>query len=182
MLKNDKGKEDFSYPVRCYPPHGEGILRHIRPKAEPYGAGPFFIPLYDLTRFTDDEIKGSIMSRVFLLMLKHIFDPDLLTRLPGILSLMKTMMEEGAINAIHGFAGCEVVELNLQPDHVHLAVMIPPKVSILNLLGRLKGQTSMRLFHQFRNFKKPYLGNHFWAQGYCVDTVGCGCLQFLSLG
>jgi putative transposase len=80
---------------------------------------------------------------------------------------------EGAINAICGFAGCEVVELNLQPDHVHLVVMIPPKVSISNLLGRLKGQTSMRLFHQFRNLKKkPYWGNHFWAQGYCVDTVG----------
>lgn len=80
---------------------------------------------------------------------------------------------EGAMNAICGFAGCEVVELNLQPDHVHLVVMIPPKVSISNLLGRLKGQTSMRLFHQFRNLKKkPYWGNHFWAQGYCVDTVG----------
>ena len=79
----------------------------------------------------------------------------------------------GAINEICGFAGCEVVELNLQPDHVHLVVMIPPKVSISNLLGRLKGQTSMRLFHQFRNLKKkPYWGNHFWAQGYCVDTVG----------
>ncbi len=69
---------------------------------------------------------------------------------------------EGSINAICGFAGCEVVELNLQPDHVHLVVMIPPKVSVSNLLGRLKGQTSMRLFHQFWNLKKkPYWGNHF---------------------
>ena len=41
------------------------------------------------------------------------------------------------------------------------------------IVGRLKGQTSMKMFHQFRELrKKPYWGNHFWAKGYCVDTVG----------
>lgn len=51
--------------------------------------------------------------------------------------------------------------------------MIPPKVSVSVLLGRLKGQTSMRMFQQFRYLKKkPYWGNHFGAKGYCVDTVG----------
>ena len=80
---------------------------------------------------------------------------------------------EASIQAICGFAGCEVVELNLQPDHVHLVMMIPPKVSISNLLGRLKGQTSMKMLHKFRHLKKkPSWGNHFWAKGYCVDTVG----------
>ena len=80
---------------------------------------------------------------------------------------------EAGIHAICGFAKCEVVELNVQPDHVHLVVMVPPKLSISNLLGRLKGQTSIRLFHQFRYLKKkPYWGNHFWSKGYCVDTVG----------
>jgi putative transposase len=80
---------------------------------------------------------------------------------------------EGGIQAICGFAGCEVMELNVQRDHVHLVVMIPPKVSVSNLVGRLKGQTSMKLFNQFRQLrKKPYWGNHFWSKGYCVDTVG----------
>ena len=80
---------------------------------------------------------------------------------------------EVGIHAISGFAGCEVVELNVQPDHVHLVIMVPPKVSISQFLGRLKGQTSMKLFNQFRYLKqKPYWGNHFWAKGYCVDTVG----------
>lgn len=65
------------------------------------------------------------------------------------------------------------MELNVQRDHVHLIVMIPPKVAISDLMGRVKGQTSMKLFKQFREFrKKPYWGNHFWAKGYCVDTVG----------
>ena len=49
----------------------------------------------------------------------------------------------------------------------------PTKVSVSELCGRLKGQTAMKLFHQFRQLKKkPYWGNHFWAKGYCVDTVG----------
>ena len=80
---------------------------------------------------------------------------------------------ESGVQAICGYAGCEVVDLNVQPDHVHLVLMIPPKLSISELVGRLKGQTSMKLFHQFRHLKKkPYWGNHFWAKGYCVDTVG----------
>jgi putative transposase len=80
---------------------------------------------------------------------------------------------EAGIQAICGYAGSGAVGLKVQPDHVHLVVMIPPKVSISVLLGRLKGQTSMKLFHQFRFLKKkPYWGNHFWAKGYCVDTVG----------
>ena len=80
---------------------------------------------------------------------------------------------ETAIHAICGYAGCEVVELNVQADHVHLLVMIPPKVAISQLMGRVKGQTSMKLFNRFRYLKKkPYWGNHFWAKGYCVDTVG----------
>jgi putative transposase len=83
------------------------------------------------------------------------------------------MAAEAGVQAICVYAGCEVVELNVQPDHVHLVLMIPPKVSISDLLGRLKGQTSMKLFHQFRYFKKkPYWGSHFWAKSYCVDTVG----------
>ena len=77
------------------------------------------------------------------------------------------------IQAISGFSGCEVVELNVKPDHVHLIIMMPPKIAISDFLGRLKGQTRIRLFNQFRNLrKKPYWGNHFWAKGYCADTVG----------
>ena len=80
---------------------------------------------------------------------------------------------QSGIQAICGFAGCEVVELNVQKDHVHLLVMIPPKVSVSDLMGRVKGQTAMKVFRQFRQLrKKPYWGNHFWAKGYCVDTVG----------
>ena len=67
----------------------------------------------------------------------------------------------------------EVVELNVQPDHVHLLVMVPPKTSISDFVGTMKGRTAIRVFNKFRDLKqKPYWGNHFWSKGYCVDTVG----------
>ena len=67
----------------------------------------------------------------------------------------------------------EIVELNIQHDHVHLLVMVPPKISISAFVGVLKGRTAIRVFNKFRHLKqKPYWGNHFWARGYCVDTVG----------
>ena len=68
--------------------------------------------------------------------------------------------------------GCEIVELNVQSDHVHLLVKVPPKVPISKLMGVVKGKTAIQIFKQFPYLKKkPYWGNHFWAKGYCVDTV-----------
>jgi putative transposase len=77
---------------------------------------------------------------------------------------------------LHVFAGrlgCDVVELSIQPDHVHLLLRVPPKISISKLMGTLKGKSAIQIFRQFPNLrKKVYWGNHFWAKGYCVDTVG----------
>ena len=69
--------------------------------------------------------------------------------------------------------GCEIVELNVQVDHVHLLIKVPPKVSISALMGVMKGKSAIRVFRKFPELKqRPYWGNHFWAEGYCVDTVG----------
>ncbi|MBT4132401.1 MAG: IS200/IS605 family transposase [Candidatus Marinimicrobia bacterium] len=69
--------------------------------------------------------------------------------------------------------GCEIVEMNIQDDHIHLLIKVPPKVSISNLMGTLKGKSAIRVFNRFPELKqRPYWGNHFWAEGYCVDTVG----------
>ena len=68
---------------------------------------------------------------------------------------------------------CEVVELNVQSDHVHLVVMVPPKTSISKYMGRVKGKSALRVFSVFRDLrKKRYWGNHLWSPGYCVGTVG----------
>ena len=77
------------------------------------------------------------------------------------------------INIFSGKLGCEIVDLSIQSDHIHLIINVPPKVSISQLLGTVKGRTAIRVFKQFPYLKqKPYWGNHFWAKGYCVDTIG----------
>jgi putative transposase len=80
---------------------------------------------------------------------------------------------ERCVRAFSEQQGCEVIELNIQVDHVHLLVMVPPKVSISGFVGTLKGRTAIRVLNKFRDLKeRPYWGNHFWSRGYCVDTVG----------
>ena len=67
---------------------------------------------------------------------------------------------------------CQVVELNVQEDHIYLLVKVPPKMSISHLLGIVKGKTTLRVFTRFPYLrKKPYWGNHFWEKGYRVDLV-----------
>ena len=66
-----------------------------------------------------------------------------------------------------------MLELSIQEDHVHLVVSIPPKVSISELLGILKGKTAIKLLKSYPGMReKPYWGNHFWSRGYCVSTIG----------
>ena len=79
-------------------------------------------------------------------------------------------------NCIRAFSEqkhADIVELNVQIDHVHLLVKVPPKVSISDYVGTIKGRTAIRILNKFKKLKKkPYWGNHLWARGYCVDTVG----------
>jgi putative transposase len=51
--------------------------------------------------------------------------------------------------------------------------MVPPKISISDYLGIIKGRTAIRILNKYKQLRqKPYWGNHFWSRGYCVDTVG----------
>jgi putative transposase len=68
---------------------------------------------------------------------------------------------------------CEIEEMNVQQDHIHLIVSIPPKVSVSEFAGTIKGKLAIRLFKSYPQLKKrPYWGNHFWARGYFVNTIG----------
>ena len=67
----------------------------------------------------------------------------------------------------------EIVEVNIQEDHVHLIISIPPKISVSEMMGIIKGKTAIKIFRSYPELKKkPYWGNHFWARGYFVNTVG----------
>lgn len=80
---------------------------------------------------------------------------------------------ENTIRALCEWKSIDILEMNVQEDHIHLVVSIPPKLSISVVMGILKGKTAIKLFKSFPAFKKkPYWGNHFWSRGYCVSTVG----------
>lgn len=68
---------------------------------------------------------------------------------------------------------CELIEMNVQIDHIHMIVNIQPKMSISDLMVILKGKTAIKIFKSYPQLKKkPYWGNHFWARGYYVETIG----------
>ena len=86
--------------------------------------------------------------------------------------LVKDLVEH-AIRMLSEWKGCEVMELNVQSDHVHLVISIPPNVLVSELMGTLKGKVAIKLFRSYPQLKKkPNRGNHFWARGYFVNTVG----------
>jgi putative transposase len=66
----------------------------------------------------------------------------------------------------------EVLEMNIQPDHVHLVMSIPPKYAVSEVMGYLKGKLALRLFQQYESLGRRYWGRHLWARGYCVSTIG----------
>ena len=66
----------------------------------------------------------------------------------------------------------EIIEANACPDHIHMLVKIPPKISVAEFMGYLKGKSSLMIFDQHANLKYKYGNRHFWCRGYYVDTVG----------
>ena len=85
---------------------------------------------------------------------------------------IRTLVEQD-LHMLCEWKQCEIQELNVQEDHIHLLVSIPPKVSVSKLMGTLKGKLAIKLFRSYPKLKqKPYWGNHFWARGYFVSTVG----------
>lgn len=65
-----------------------------------------------------------------------------------------------------------IIEAELCPDHVHMLVEIPPKLSVSQFVGYLKGKSSLMIFDRHANLKYKYGNRHFWCRGYYVDTVG----------
>ena len=68
--------------------------------------------------------------------------------------------------------GIEIIEAQCCPDHVHMLVKIPPKYSVSEIMGYLKGKSSLIIFDRHANLKYKYGNRHFWCRGYYVDTAG----------
>ena len=68
--------------------------------------------------------------------------------------------------------GIEIIEAECCSDHIHMLVRIPPKYSVSEIVGYLKGKSSLMIFEKHANLKYKYGNRHFWCRGYYVDTVG----------
>ena len=70
------------------------------------------------------------------------------------------------------YKGVEILEAEACKDHIHMLVSIPPKYSVSQIMGYLKGKSSLMIFEKYANMKYKYGNRHFWCRGYYVDTVG----------
>ena len=70
------------------------------------------------------------------------------------------------------YKGVEIIEGHLMPDHVHMLVSIPPRISVSSFMGYLKGKSALMMFDKHANLKYKFGNRHFWAEGYYVSTVG----------
>ena len=67
---------------------------------------------------------------------------------------------------------CHIVEGHLMSDHVHMCIEIPPKFAVASIIGFLKGKSAIAIARQFAGKERNFTGEHFWARGYAVSTVG----------
>ncbi len=66
----------------------------------------------------------------------------------------------------------QIVEGHMSGDHVHMCISIPPKYAVSEVIGYLKGKSAIAVARQYSGCKKNFNGEHFWARGYAVSTVG----------
>jgi len=67
---------------------------------------------------------------------------------------------------------CQILEGHLRVDHVHMLVSIPPKYAVSSVVGFIKGKSAIYIARTYSDRKKNFTGQHFWARGYFVSTVG----------
>ena len=88
---------------------------------------------------------------------------------PGVKKYLTTLLWD----IVQTMPGCEIVKCNIQVDHIHLLMIIPPRYSVSEVVGRMKGKTASRLRKKFRWMKKLYWKeNVVWSTGYFVSTIG----------
>ena len=82
-------------------------------------------------------------------------------------------LEIGAIlRRLCEFKGVTIIEAEVCPDHVHMLLEIPPKMSVSSFMGYLKGKSSLMIYQRWGNMKFKYRNREFWCRGFYVDTVG----------
>jgi putative transposase len=68
--------------------------------------------------------------------------------------------------------GCRIIEGHIMPDHVHMCIEIPPKIAVSSVVGFIKGKSAIAIARKFSGKQRNFNGEHFWARGYAISTVG----------
>ena len=86
---------------------------------------------------------------------------------------VKGYLEKLFLKVVEGLPGCEIVKFNIQVDHIHMVMVIPPKYAVSTVVGQIKGRTSSELRKKFKWLEKRYWKeNIVWSPGYFVSTIG----------
>ena len=123
---------------------------------------------YNMIRKERNEIKSSAHSR-YRCQYHIVFAPKY--RRQAIYGEIKKDIGE-ILRKLCEQKGVEIIEAEACPDHIHMLIEIPPKYSVAQIMGFLKGKSSLMIFDRHANLKYKYGNRHFWARGYYVDTVG----------
>ena len=78
----------------------------------------------------------------------------------------------GVLRALAQRNGCEVIEGHLLEDHAHMLISIPPKYAVSQIMGFIKGKSAIHIAREYFGKRRNFTGQHFWARGYHVSTVG----------
>ena len=76
------------------------------------------------------------------------------------------------LHELAGQRGSKILEGHLMSDHVHICISIPPKYSVANVVGYIKGKSAISIARRFMGRNRNFAGENFWARGYFVSTVG----------
>lgn len=85
----------------------------------------------------------------------------------GIRRYLGKMLHELAVQK-----GCQIVEGHLMSDHIHMCISIPPKYSVSNVVGYIKGKSAIGIARKIMGKSRNFSGENFWARGYFVSTIG----------
>ncbi len=78
----------------------------------------------------------------------------------------------GVFRALAQEKECEIIEGHLMPDHVHMLLAVPPKYAVAQVVGYIKGKSAIHIARVYAGRRRNFVGQHFWARGYWVSTVG----------
>ena len=161
----------------CIAPHGArqkntryvGARRRLYPKNSKYDTIKVFKPIVKRKEKNMAQKAHSLSHTKWMCKYHIVFTPKY--RRKVIYNQYRSSLGE-IFHRLCSYKGVEIIEDHLMPDHVHMLVSIPPRISVSSFMSYLKGKSALMMFDKHANLKYKFGNQHFWAEGYYVSTVG----------